>query len=87
MSCEACQESFEIDGEPLACEIETGCMIPPLSESGQHIMELRARLISLNGLVEPGTILKMYDADIDDIEMLAFLEEAIKDLRPEKDDG
>lgn len=62
-------------------------MIPPLSDSGQHIMELRVKLISLNGLVDPGTILKMYDADIDDIELLTFLEEAIKDLKPEKDDG
>ena len=62
-------------------------MIPPLSEKGQHIMELRAKLISLNGLVDPGTILKMYDADIEDIELLAFLEEAIKDLNPRKDDG
>ena len=87
MSCEACQEAVEIDGESLACETEKGCMIPTLSERGQHIMELRAKLMSLNGLVDPGTILKMYDADIEDIELLAFLEEAIKDLKPGKDDG
>lgn len=62
-------------------------MIPPLSESGQQIMELRAKLIGLNGLVDPGTILKMYDADIDDIKLLFFLEEAIKDLKLEKADG
>ncbi|MCK4786206.1 MAG: hypothetical protein KAV87_20785 [Desulfobacteraceae bacterium] len=50
-------------------------------------MELRAKLMSLNGLVDSGTILKMYGADIEDIELLAFIEEAIKELKPGREDG
>ena len=87
MSCEICWEALETDGETPACETETGCMIPSLSEKGQHVMELRAKLMSLNGLVDSCTILKMYGADIEDIELLAFIEEAIKELKPEKEDG
>ena len=50
-------------------------------------MELRAKLINLNGLVDPGTILKMYDADIEDIELLAFVEEEIKKLEVKEENG
>lgn len=34
-------------------------------------LETRKKIISLQGLVDPGTILKMYDADEDDIEIHA----------------
>ena len=87
MSCEACWESLETDGETPACETEKGCMVSSLSERGREILELRAKLITLNGLVDSGTILRMYGADIDDIELLAFVEEEIKKLELKEEDG
>jgi len=87
VSCEDCWEAIETDDEIPACETEKGCMVPSLSERGREIMELRAKLISLSGLVDPGTILKMYGADIDDIELLAFVEEGIKKLELKEEDG
>jgi hypothetical protein len=57
------------------------CWIPKLDERGQRILELRSKLIALQGLVDSETILKMYDATIEDIEMLSFLEEELKKMQ------
>lgn len=58
------------------------CWIPPLDAAGQRIMEMRSKLIALHDLIDSGTILKMYGANMEDIEMLAFVEEEIKKLQP-----
>jgi hypothetical protein len=69
-----------IDGVPGV----TMCQIPPLDEAGTRIMELRRKLITLQDLVDPGTILKMHDATSEDIELLAFIEAETAKLQPEK---
>jgi hypothetical protein len=57
------------------------CLIPPLDEAGSRIMEIRRKLISLQELVDPGTILKMYEATPEDIELLAAVETELAKLR------
>ena len=78
MSCESCREAQEIDGVIPDCEKERGCLIPPLDERGKRIMGLRGKIITLKELLPADVILKMYQATIDDIELLAAVEEEIK---------
>jgi hypothetical protein len=42
---------------------------------------MRAVLVRLRGLLEPGTVLGMYGAGRDDLELLAIIEEELKDDR------
>lgn len=49
---------------------------------GERIFEMRAMLVRLRGLVEPGAVLRLYGATRDDLELLAALEEELR----EKDD-
>ena len=69
------------DKELPAC-IEGACLIPELDEAGDRIMAIRDKIISLSGLVDSGPILNMYEADLKDLELLAFVEEELKKLKP-----
>lgn len=80
MSCETCYETIETDGVEPPCFTETGCWLPPLPEGLQRIFEIRDRLVTLHELVDAGTILRLYDADIEDIELLAVIEGELKAL-------
>lgn len=44
-------------------------------------MQIRAMLCGLHEVVDPGTILAQYNADLDDLEMLAVIEEELKEQR------
>lgn len=68
------------DRELPAC-IEGACLIPELDEVGSRILSIREKIISLSGLVDSGPILKMYEADMEDLELLAFVEEELKKLK------
>lgn len=68
------------DRELPAC-IEGACLIPELDEACVRILAIREKIISLSGLVDSGPILKMYEADIEDLELLAFIEEELKKLK------
>lgn len=46
---------------------------------GERILQMRATLLRLRGLVDPETVLKMYGAKRDDLELLAALEEELRD--------
>jgi len=74
VNCGSCREINEIP----TCEKEKGCIIPPLDERGQRIMEIKDRLITLKELLPAEVILKMYKATMEDVEMLAALEEELK---------
>jgi len=78
VSCESCKEALETDGVDPDC-IEGNCLIPPLDEQGQRILEIRDKLISLRELVDAGTILKLYDATLEDMETLAAVEQEFKE--------
>lgn len=80
MSCENCKQLLELDGVEPDC-IEGNCIIPELHADEQRILHLRSLLASLNEIVDSGYILKLYDADIEDIEMLAFIEEELNGMR------
>ncbi len=87
MSCESCADILKVDGvEPDCFDDDRGCPIPQPGERGRKILEIRARLISLQGLVDPGTILRMYDAGREDIDMLAFLEEELREMEGDRED-
>ena len=77
VSCEECERSREIDGDIPDCETAKGCVIPPLTERGVRVMALREKLVRLRDLVDPGTIVAMYGATIEDIDLLAKMEELI----------
>ncbi len=73
----------EIDGATPDCEIEgKQCLIPPLCEEGRKVINLHSLLTDLSGLVDAGTILKMYEADRNDIEYLALIAREIKKAQP-----
>ncbi len=61
---------------------DRGCPIPQLCEAGQRVMELRGLLVSLHPVVDPGTICRMYGADLDDLQLLAVIENELKAMAP-----
>ena len=50
------------------------CPVPILSPEGRKVLELRGLLRQLTDLVDSGTILKMYDVNKDELELLAVAE-------------
>ena len=50
------------------------CLIPPLSPDEARVLEMRSKLITLGELVGRETILKMFGATKEDIEMLEAVE-------------
>ena len=87
MACEECEKAREIDGDRPDCETEKGCIIPPPGERGARVMAMREKLVRLRGLVDSGTILAMYGATKDDLEMLAHVEGMMKGMMKEHDGG
>ena len=75
VACGECRTNFEIDGDLPDCEAGRRCAVPPLNEWGRRIMDMRQRLTRLKGLVDPGTILSLYGATRDDLDLLAKVED------------
>lgn len=70
------------------CRAGETCLVPPLEAEGLRIMELRGLLLSLQGLVDPGTVCRLAGAELEDLQMLAQVETILKELQPEgKSDG
>lgn len=86
MSCEECDKAEEIDGAIPDCRTEKGCLIPPLSETGARIMQVREKLMKLKDLVDPATILRMHGVTLDDLDLLAAVEEMLGTPKKEKED-
>lgn len=82
MNCEECRDAEKIDGVIPDCQTDKGCLVPPLDEDAQRVMNIREKLITLKELVDPGTILRMHNATREDIEMLAAVEEEMKKNPP-----
>ena len=79
VSCESCRDMQNVDGVIPDCETEgKACLIPPLCAEGARIMELYNTLRALSGLVDPGTVLSMYEAQKEDIEILVIIETELK---------
>ena len=77
MTCGACDEAREIDGDIPDCETERGCRVPPLTERGARVLALREKLVHLRRLVDPATVLAIYGAGPEELDLLAAVE---KDL-------
>ena len=75
VACEECRMIFQIDGGLPDCETGNGCTIPPLDENGRRIMDMREKLVKLKDLIDPGTILNLYGATRDDLDLLIKVEE------------
>lgn len=82
VSCEACREAQQVDGLTPDCETVKGCLIPPLDEAGARVMQLRDKLVRLKDLMDAGTVLRMYGAGVEDLELLAVLEDEIRKTAP-----
>lgn len=80
MSCDSCKDILLIDEVEPPCW-EDACWLPELDERCQRILEIRQKIVTLKELVDAGTILKMYEADLEDIELMAYLEEELKQMR------
>lgn len=50
-------------------------------------MEIRGRLIALKDLLGPDAILKSYRVTLEDIELLAFVEDEIRRIAPPREGG
>jgi hypothetical protein len=73
VNCDSCAEAYEIDGVIPDCGTETGCAIPDPSPENLRILEIYTRIRELDGLIDAGTVLKMYDATLEDLELLALI--------------
>ncbi|MDA8082274.1 MAG: hypothetical protein M0024_01285 [Nitrospiraceae bacterium] len=86
MTCEACEEARIIDEVTPDCESGRGCLIPALDDEGLRIIEIYARIRSLEGLVDAAAILQMYTATPEDLAMLAIVKEEMAEAK-EQDHG
>ncbi|GAB4486022.1 MAG: hypothetical protein OHK006_13220 [Thermodesulfovibrionales bacterium] len=77
MSCEACRDILEVDGVEPDC-FDGRCLIPDPGERGTRILQLRGLLIRLHELTIGPEILRLFQADIDDLELLATVEDELK---------
>lgn len=71
-----------MDGIAPDCQSERGCPIPELGPAGAKVLHLRGLLMRLHGLVDAGTICRMVDAGLEDLELLAVVEDELREKRP-----
>ena len=86
MSCASCAEVFEKDGILPDCETDKGCVLPELAPAGARILKIRNMLVELHEIVDPGTICRMFDADLDDLELIASVEAEARRNQPKGKD-
>lgn len=51
------------------------CPVPPLDESGRRIMEMYEMIDRLEGMIGAETVLNLYDATMNDLPLLAIVNE------------
>ena len=69
----------EQDGIDPDCEREgKACLIPPLTEQGQRVMEIHSMLRALSGLIDSGPILSLYEVTKEDLEYLVIVQTELK---------
>jgi len=70
-----------VDGVIPDCQTAIGCLLPELDKKNRRLLEIRSMLVRLHGLVDPGTICKMMEVDRDELEILATIEEHLREDR------
>lgn len=73
-----------MDGIVPDCQTGVGCLIPDPQFEGRRILELRKLIIKLAGLVDAGSVLKIAEADLDDLILLGAVEELLKAAGPKE---
>ncbi|MDA8324972.1 MAG: hypothetical protein M0033_02010 [Nitrospiraceae bacterium] len=58
-----------------------GCPIPPLSAEEARILDMRGMIMNLKELVEAGNVLKMMGATLEDLRILAAIEEGLREKK------
>ncbi len=81
MRCENCIDIEEVDGVEPECKTDRGCPVPPLSADELRILEMRGLLMQLKGLLPADAVLRMHGATIEDLMMLAVVEEGLKEKK------
>ena len=81
MRCETCIDIEGEDGIAPGCKTEKGCPVPPLSPAERRILEMRGMLRSLSGRVDAGTVLRMHRVSLEDLRVLALIEEGLKEKK------
>ena len=74
-----------IDHAVPRCETSGGCLIPALGPEEARVMEMRALLVSLAGLVSPEAILRISGATLRQLELLAYLEQMLEEVAQSDD--
>ncbi len=69
----------EVDGAAAECETARGCRIPPLGVEEARVLRMRSMLVRLQGLVDAPTVLSMFGATREDIELLAEVEDELRE--------
>ena len=80
MSCHTCRDMKIRDHAVPRCETPGGCLIPPLGPEEARVLEMRALLVSLAGLVSPEAILRISGATLRQLEKLAYLQEMLEEV-------
>jgi len=72
------------DGIVPPCETDENCWIPPVLPAVSHVLDLREKLNWLKPLGIGDSILKLYGATVDTLDLLVIAE---KELKPEYEDS
>lgn len=87
MSCVSCRDIQETDGVLAPCKTGRGCPVPPPGRKGARALGIRSRLITLGELVGRETVLRMHGATAGDVELMAVIEEELKQASGRGKDG
>lgn len=68
-----------MDGITPDCQTPAGCLIPTLEAEGRRVMEIRDLLGKLHNVIDSGTICRICDVDLLDLQLLAIAEEILKE--------
>jgi hypothetical protein len=74
-----------VDGIEPECIAGVGCPIPDPGAAGSRVLEIRALLNSLRGVIDPGTVCRICEVDRDDLELLARVETELQTPAPHED--
>lgn len=87
MSCEACADLLKDGAEPDCLEGECPVAFDALPEEALRAIQIRGLLVRLAPLGLADRICKEYDVDRIDLERIAYIENELEALKPEKPHG
>lgn len=76
-----------MDGLLPDCQTAAGCLIPPLDPGTSQVLDIRDKLIRLKNMGIGDSILKLYGATVDTLELLAIAEDELNPQHEDMSDG